>query len=447
MLVEQAIFTSAVTDRAQGYQLTSRSPGISDADARELAVWGPSHDSLLEGHGATGSVNFNRLSSGAYAISRTTTGGAEYSGRGGAQVYTQFLVVSPELLARFANNPFAILRAATAVGAVVVKSEIPATLEPFRLLGRSAAVEPGVLAQVSHRPGPAAMATLVQAALSSDQLGVATTANTETLLAGLINALPVECRPDFSFSTGLKFSPSRPVRVGALPSDPAAWRAIARHGVTLLNLDATDAAAEVCWEGWAGCVAKILDSGRLSFLATELDRPRPWLSCANLESFAEQFRTMLEPAGPSHPVCPTAEAACQVIPGESGETSGVSQRADAPHTQLGRAIAADQATTATAVADDLSLVLAGQPPEVVELLERIDDLVFAAISGDAHALGELEVLWPTVAADLDEQLVEQSREQYLRCALSIWGESVASDGKRPERAVSAIDVLCVLFEE
>ena len=117
MLVEQAIFTSAVTDRAQGYQLTSRSPGISDADARELAVWGPSHDSLLEGHGATGSVNFNRLSSGAYAISRTTTGGAEYSGRGGAQVYTQFLVVSPELLARFANNPFAILRAATAVGA------------------------------------------------------------------------------------------------------------------------------------------------------------------------------------------------------------------------------------------------------------------------------------------------------------------------------------------
>ena len=73
-------------------------------------------------------------------------------------------------------------------------------------------------------------------------------------------------------------------------------------------------------------------------------------------------------------------------------------------------------------------------------------MVFAAISGDAHALGELEVLWPTVAADLDDQLVEQSREQYLRCALSIWGECVASDGKRPERAVSAIDVLCVLFE-
>ena len=44
-------------------------------------------------------------------------------------------------------------------------------------------------------------------------------------------------------------------------------------------------------------------------------------------------------------------------------------------------------------------------------------------------------------------LVEQSREQYLRCALSIWGECVASDGKRPERAVSAIDVLCVLFEQ
>jgi len=444
VLVEQAIFTSAVTDRAQGYQLTSRSPGISDADARELALWGPSHDSLLEGHGATGSVNFNRLSSGAFAISRTTTGGAEYSGRGGAQVYTQFLVVSPELFARFANNPFAVLRAATATGAVVVHSEIPTTLEPFRLLGRSAAVEPGVLAQVSHRPGPAAMATLVQAALSSDQLAVATATNTESLFAGLINALPVECRADFSFSTGLKYSPSRPVRVGALPSDPSAWRAIARHGVTLLNLDATDAAADVCWEGWAGCIAKILDSGRLSFLATELDRPRPWLSCANLSSFAEQFRTMLEPPTVAFPAGTPAEAACEV---ESGETSGVNQRADAPHTHLGRAAQTDPSASATAVADDLSVVLAGQPPEVVELLERIDDLVFAAISGDAHALGELEVLWPTVAADLDDQLVEQSREQYLRCALSIWGECVASDGKRPERAVSAIDVLCVLFEQ
>ena len=41
MLIEQAIFTSAVTERAQGYQIVCRSPGLSEVDATELAVWGP----------------------------------------------------------------------------------------------------------------------------------------------------------------------------------------------------------------------------------------------------------------------------------------------------------------------------------------------------------------------------------------------------------------------
>ena len=45
--IEQAIFTSAKSDRASGYHLVSRSPGITEADARDLASWGPSHDSLL----------------------------------------------------------------------------------------------------------------------------------------------------------------------------------------------------------------------------------------------------------------------------------------------------------------------------------------------------------------------------------------------------------------
>ena len=135
MLIEQAIFTSTQTDRAEGYQLAGRSNGLSAADARELAVWGPSHDSLLEQPGEPASTNFHRLSSGSFCVSRTTLAGAEYSGRGGPQVYTQFLVVPPPLLARFSNNPFAILRAATASGALGVGEQIPEVLQPFRLSG------------------------------------------------------------------------------------------------------------------------------------------------------------------------------------------------------------------------------------------------------------------------------------------------------------------------
>ena len=92
--------------------------------------------------------------------------------------------------------------------------------------------------------------------------------------------------------------------------------------------------------------------------------------------------------------------------------------AQKPHTKVATRRAAHASTSRTR-ADQLADKLAGQPAEVLELLERIDDLVFDAISGDHQALAELEVLWPLATTQLDETLVEQSREQYLRCALSI----------------------------
>jgi len=133
MLIEQAVFTSARTDRADGYQLVARSPGVTEEDAREISVWAPSHDSLFEEGADAVSVNFHALPSGAYCLSKSEPAGAEYSGRRGAQVYTQCLVVTPEVLARFANNPFALLTAAFAQGSLRILEELPKELEPFKL--------------------------------------------------------------------------------------------------------------------------------------------------------------------------------------------------------------------------------------------------------------------------------------------------------------------------
>ncbi len=449
MLIEQAIFTSAHTDRTQGYQLIARSPGLSEADARELALWGPSHDSLLETSGVPASSNFHQLASGAYCVSRTTLAGAEFSGRGGSTVYTQFLVVPLDVLARFANNPFAILRAATASGALRVYDPIPETLEPLRLGGHAAVVDLGLLAQLARHPGPAAMATMIQAVLASDRLALASATPVEAIIAGLFSTLPVECRTEFSFSTGLKFSSGRTVRISALPNDASNWRAIARHGITLLDLDAPDTADAPPWEGWAGCVAQILRTSRLSVLATELEPARPWLNSTNLQALAEQVQAKLQPVSlqsvnaDGTDVQPPEESV--VTP--SARMGCVERRADGAHSRHEKTLAVVAGYVPKSTVDDLVATLAAQPAEVLELLERIDDLVFAAIAGDDRALTELEVLWRAATADLDANLVEQSREQYLRCALSIWGECVDGDVRRPERAVAAIDVLCVLFEQ
>jgi hypothetical protein len=140
VLIEQAIFTSTQTERNDGYQLVGCSPGLSSTDAHELTIWGPSHDSLLERSGERSSTNFFRLAGGNFCVSRSMLAGAEYSGRGEV-VYTQFLVTPPEVLARFANNPFALLRAATASGALRVFERIPEALEGLRLGGRATAVD------------------------------------------------------------------------------------------------------------------------------------------------------------------------------------------------------------------------------------------------------------------------------------------------------------------
>jgi hypothetical protein len=434
-----------MTERAQGYQIVCRSPGLSELDAHELAVWGPSHDSLLERPAERTSVNFFRLHSGAYSISRTTAAGVEYSGRGG-KVYTHFLVVPPELLTRFSNNPFALLRAARALGALEPRDTWAEPLEPLTLSGHNFPVDTALLAQLARDPGPAAMATLVQAALASDRLAVASAAASEQLIAGLINLLPIECRPEFSFSTGLKCSPGRAVRVSCLPDDTSCWRATARCGATLLDLNSVQLDEHMSWKGWAGCVAEILRSGKLSLLVAELEQSRTWLNCANLQLLSNQVEADLERGTrPSAPVRVTGNDGWGTSNSQSFASFGSHERSDAAHSPAHACGTPSGAATVRAV-DQLAGLLAGQPSEILELLERIDDLVFSAISGDVRAMVELEVLWPAVTAELDAFLIDQTREQYLRFVLAICSDCVGEDVRKPERAVAAIDVLSVLFE-
>ncbi len=446
MLIEQAVFTSAETDRTRGYQLASRSPGVSDSDARELTAWGPSHDSLIERPGERASTNFHKLASGAYCVSRTTLAGEEYSKRGAARIYTHMLILPTEVLAQFGNNPFAVLRAATALGALSVHEQVPGALEPLQLAGRAPAVDLAMLAQLACEPGPKAIAALVQAALAGDRLAVASRIPTELLLAGLFSLLPIECRPEFSFTTGLTPSSVRRVRLMGLPENRLKWRAIASDKVILLDLDDVDLADPTCWHGWAGCIGALLASGKLSLLAAELEKARPGFGLVDLDQLAEAVQAKLQSSSPEPP-CAAAHQPLAPQAARSLDNSTSRQRSDAPHIRPASILSALEPRASASAVASLAHSLAGQPPKVLELLERIDDLVFSAIGGDERALTELEVLWPIAGQEIDEDLFEQSREQYLRCALSICGESVEGETKRPERALAAIEVLCVLFDE
>ncbi len=87
-------------------------------------------------------------------------------------------------------------------------------------------------------------------------------------------------------------------------------------------------------------------------------------------------------------------------------------------------------------------------PDVVAQLESLDDAVFDAIGGKPDALAALRWLWPQLKVRLKGPLLDESREQYIRYALSIWHKTAsAEENLDPRRAVDALEVLCVLFDE
>jgi len=427
-----------------GYQVVATSPGVCEADRRELAIWGPSHKSLVDSGPEGVSFNFHPLPSGAYCVSRTTLAGEEYSGRGG-QVYTQCLIVPGDELARFANNPFAVLRAALAGGALEVHRPVPARLEPMQLVGHSAAVDSSLLLRLSNRPGPPWLATLVQAAIVCPSIALAGSREPEHLIAGLLNCLPPECRQRFSFSTGLRYSPRRPFRIVTLGDDHSEWRqAERRSGTTVLDLSHAPPVEFTPIDGWARLIGHVLRSGQISFLAAQFSKRRFELTLEDLPALGlqlmEEFEGHTLPARRHEERRAKAKAAEPAAP--SDWLDGL-QRAHAAHRRF--------RGSATLAAPD-SLKASGQPstdsPEVLEKLELLDDLVFEAIDGNDDALAQLREMWPKLHNELGDTILGESREQYLHRALFIWHGSIEPGGIREaSRAIAALEVLTILFDE
>ena len=130
----------------------------------------------------------------------------------------------------------------------------------------------------------------------------------------------------------------------------------------------------------------------------------------------------------------------------AGEQGGNALRAHAAHHRFEKSTEA--ATAVRSAAAVPSKDLAAETPEVLETLEALDDAVYDAIHGHAAALERLQALWPGALAHLGEQFLAESRVQYLRYALTVWENCVDAHGVHdPARAVQALDVLCMLFDE
>ena len=83
-------------------------------------------------------------------------------------------------------------------------------------------------------------------------------------------------------------------------------------------------------------------------------------------------------------------------------------------------------------------------PDVIIQLEKLDDVIFAAIEGDQCALQESRHAWSKAVQELGAETVEETRRQYLRHAQSVW-ESLRKQPIQPaNRIFAAIEIIGLL---
>jgi hypothetical protein len=212
---EQAIYTSLSRDGRAGYHVVARSPGITDADARALAAWSPSHGALLVDAANRASVNLHPLPGGRLALSRSVEGRPEYSGRGGRQVYTRAIVLDAEGLARAGGDPFAIYRDAMALGHLLYDPAPPPVLAPVALGRCHAPADPEALAArlAPPGPGPAELAEARRRLAAGETVRLRCPGDRLLLAECLLAALPPDLVAALSVSTSLVPSTARPYRL------------------------------------------------------------------------------------------------------------------------------------------------------------------------------------------------------------------------------------------
>jgi hypothetical protein len=476
VLIEQAIFTSAQSDHAVGYHLVARSPGVEEKDARELTIWGPSHESLESSDTTAVSVNFFRLPSGAYCVSKTQIAGEEYSGRG-LRTYTNCLVVPPQVLLRFANNPFAILRAAWAKGLLRVCDHVPHQMVPFQLAGRAAPVDEGLIGQLVEQCGAGAIGQAIEALFGEKPVVLIGVAKPEAAVAGLLSLFPASCRRELSFTTGLKFSPRRPFHLLVASQESAELRRLYRQQlVSVIDLGSTAKSSPATdTEGWAGFIAEAISQGAISLVAERLRERQDGLHLADLNELGKLWRqeapnyiapiqsrteihtqadSQAESSGTtpladdeSSPACERrSEPTADDMPDQPSRGGAPENQGRGPKRAHFARSGRGQAASALMVADSQNNSH-NNSQELLDELERLDDVVFDAMTGDARAIEELSRMWPQLLAKLGAEKLDESREQYLRHSLTVWEACLENGLRDPDRAQASLQVLTILFGE
>lgn len=84
------------------------------------------------------------------------------------------------------------------------------------------------------------------------------------------------------------------------------------------------------------------------------------------------------------------------------------------------------------------------PQQASDLLEALDDAMFAAIAGDESAMPAARNLWGRALVALSADVVDESREHYLRFAVDETRKFESDQSRDLAKAMIAVEVIELL---
>ena len=397
------------TDHTAGYRVVARSDGVCDADAGEMAVWGPTHDSMLAFSPDAESLNFHPLPSGGYCVSLTTWVDWDRNGMG-QTVSTRCLIVPRKCSRTSATTPSPCFARRTASEAWQSDDLHDAKLGPLTIGGGAAAVNEPLLEQLAIYPGAENMAELVQAACEATCLAVSGDPSPTQLIAGLFSCLPPECRLEI-----LLLDRSEVFAAAAVPHRGALGRS--RRAAVGRPLSERRGAERLRQRiAVAGAVGRLGPADRANLGQRSHRLPLG----AGVEAAIPTETRRFAGVGPSVArrvgrLGIDNGAGLEEPPRQSSPARNRQAHA-AHHRFAARAQAVPKAARSPRLDEAGSQLARG-----ARKLGLLDDLVYEAISGRADAMEQLREEWPKIAAQLGDALLGESLEQYLRYAMSDLG--------------------------
>ncbi len=219
--VDQAIFASADNSRVQGYQLVARSEGIDDEIAHALRTWSPTHGGLFSDDPNTEGHSYFPINDKLVAVGRSVYGSPEYSGRGGLQTVTLFIVTGSDHMGEFDYDPWSLSLVARSQGLLRFNppfpQQLPKVLFPSKCSLPTAIIPPDANLEIAD--------AAIELVAQERDVAVVGLIDPIPTLQAVIALLSPDQRRLTSFATGLQPSAQRPFRVQFVVSADVRLRA------------------------------------------------------------------------------------------------------------------------------------------------------------------------------------------------------------------------------